>query len=164
MEEWKQHSDLPANYMISTCGRVYNSKTNYFSYGYVKKGCKPYYCLDICSQGKKKTHKIHRLMSIFLGQPDSEQDCIDHIDGNSLNNNINNLRWCTLQQNCFNSQRWKNKTLPKGVGINGNRYRSRIRYNGKLINIGYFKTIDEASQAYQNKASELFGEYAFVDT
>lgn len=27
----------------------------------------------------------------------------DHIDDNRLNNNISNLRWCTLRENCMNS-------------------------------------------------------------
>lgn len=42
---------------------------------------------------------IHRLMAeTFLPNPDNLPE-IDHIDGNALNNNLDNLRWVTRFEN-----------------------------------------------------------------
>ncbi len=51
----------------------------------------------------------------------------------------------------------------KGVRPNGNRWEARIKKNGKDVYIGYF--IDEvwAAKAYNKKAVELFGEFAWLN-
>ena len=50
----------------------------------------------------------------------------------------------------------------KGVYFNkkANKWMSYIRYNNKLINLGLFVNPIDAAIAYNNKALELFGEYA----
>ena len=48
---------------------------------------------------KVKCVKIHRLIAkAFIPNPDN-LPCINHIDGNSFNNEISNLEWCTHKQN-----------------------------------------------------------------
>lgn len=49
--------------------------------------------------GKRVNKMIHRLMAeTFLPNPDNLPE-IDHIDGNALNNNLDNLRWVTRLEN-----------------------------------------------------------------
>jgi hypothetical protein len=48
----------------------------------------------------------------------------------------------------------------KGVSYLGQRFRSVIRKDGKAIHIGVFDTIEQASNAYDQKAIELFGRFA----
>ena len=72
-----------------------------------------------------------------------------HININSLDNRIENLRVVTSQQNVFN------KVKRNGVKIKGyswdkenNNWRARIRLNKKLINLGSFTEEADARQAY----------------
>jgi len=49
--------------------------------------------------GKGKHYTIHRLMAIaFIPNPDNKR-CVNHKDGNKLNNLIDNLEWCTHSEN-----------------------------------------------------------------
>jgi hypothetical protein len=89
---------------------------------------------------------------------------VDHINHNSLDNRKCNLRICTRQQNNSNRVIQKNKTGIKGVETReSGRYRARIRFNKKGITIGHFDTLVEAINAYNNKAIELFGEFAYLN-
>lgn len=66
---------------------------------------------------KQKIHKIHRLLAeSFIPNPNNKP-CVNHIDGNKLNNNINNLEWATISENTKHSyanklqRNWWNKDL-----------------------------------------------------
>ena len=49
--------------------------------------------------GKEKTHLVSRLVAMsFLPMP-FDKLTVNHIDGNPSNNRIDNLEWCTLQEN-----------------------------------------------------------------
>lgn len=41
----------------------------------------------------------------------------------------------------------------------GNRWRSRIQVNKKVIHLGYFDSFEEATNIYKNKYFEYFGHY-----
>jgi hypothetical protein len=63
---------------------------------------------------KAKAFKAHRL--IFLYHNGYLPDLIDHIDGNKLNNRIENLREASKQENCQNQKvRLTNSSGVKGV-------------------------------------------------
>jgi hypothetical protein len=75
---------------------------------------------------------------------DNEKLHIDHIDGNRINNNINNLRIVTPHQNHFNV------TTAKGYCYNKtrNKWRAIIALNGKQHYLGLYTTKEDARSAY----------------
>lgn len=85
IEEWKTFRNTI--YMVSTWGRVKNSKTNKIMKGKITSAGYREYCLTI--DKKKMTVRAHRIVyEVWKG---GELDIINHIDGNKLNNHISNL-------------------------------------------------------------------------
>ena len=88
---------------------------------------------------------------------------VDHFDGNGLNNQRCNLRICTRSQNLGNRTACQNNVLRlKGVRKHNlsKKFQAQITFKRKAIYLGLFDTPEEASQAYNTKAKELFGEFA----
>ena len=78
----------------------------------------------------------HRLVWLYV-HGDPVPDCIDHIDGNPLNNRFSNLRASTKAQNCANMRlRDANTSGVKGVGPYKGRWRARIMVNFKDHHLG----------------------------
>jgi len=91
---------------------------------------------------------------------------IDHKNGNKLDNRRGNLRICTYPENCINSPMKKNNTSGyKGVTFwkRDNNWKAQIRFNRKNLHIGYFQTKEKAAKAYNKKARELFGNFAYLN-
>lgn len=91
---------------------------------------------------------------------------VDHEDHNGLNCQEHNMRNCTNKQNQANRiSHGKSKYL--GVYYNktkGYTYiRAQIQGDGKNINLGQFKTEEDAARAYDAAAKLLFGEYACLN-
>ena len=77
-----------------------------------------------------------------------------------------NLRLCTQAQNIYNALPRLNCTSKyKGVYRNKktNRYHAAIQHKGKKFYLGSFKNEIDAAKAYDKKAKELFGEFAYLN-
>lgn len=88
---------------------------------------------------------------------------IDHANGDPLDNRIENLREATPAQNNYNRAIQHNsKSGFKGVykRKDTQRYQACIRVNKKPIVLGYFRSAEEASEAYQAAALKYHGEFA----
>ena len=83
-------------------------------------------------------------------------DMIDHISGDKQDNRLCNLRLSNSLHNMRNRGKNKNNSSGyNGVYVSGNKYRARIKINGKLINLGTFETIEEAVDA-RRKANLMY--------
>jgi hypothetical protein len=156
MEEYRVIEGFE-NYSISNFGNVKNNKT-----GRILKN-------SINAQGYFRVNftgcvkKIHKLVAqAFIPNPQNNI-CIDHIDNDKLNNNVNNLRWCSQQQNCKNRSLASNNTSGH-MGIRflhqKNKWQARISNNGVDKHLGYFETKEEAIEARLKAVEKYFGEYA----
>lgn len=87
---------------------------------------------------------------------------IDHINGNTLDNRILNLRSVTVNENAKNHGKKLNKSgLPCGVRmLPSGKYQSRISCDNKIITVGTFDSVEAANSAYISKRNELFKEYS----
>jgi hypothetical protein len=88
---------------------------------------------------------------------------IDHIDGNPLNNQKENLRICTHQENTFNTKSRDGTSMFKGVYKQNHKWRAQITFNHKHIHLGYHKTEHLAAVHYDVAALYLFGEFAYLN-
>ena len=100
-EVWK---DFDKKYEVSSIGRVRTKENTVIT----KDGKKFFYKSHLLTQTMnnsgyykvrlyEKWHYVHRLVAMtFL---DNEKKQVNHIDGNKLNNNANNLQWVTQSQN-----------------------------------------------------------------
>ena len=91
---------------------------------------------------------------------------VDHRDHNGLNNRRSNLRICTLAENLRN-QRSARDSTSKYKGVTWckakNLFQARITFNRRRIHLGYFKSEIDAAKAYDKKAKELFGDFAYLN-
>lgn len=147
------------NYSISNFGNVRNDKTGRILKPGISSG---YYNVVLCDDGKQLTKRIHKLVAdAFIPNP-KNKNCIDHIDNNRLNNNINNLRYATSQENNMNKKlSCKNTSGFKGISFNKqrNKWEAYIKIDGKSKNLGYFEKIEDAVNARVKEATKFFGEY-----
>ena len=90
------------NYEIDTEGNVYNIITKKVLKGSIGENGYKYYRLS--KNGQKKMFYAHRLVAeTYLSNPDN-LPVVNHLDGNKLNNNVNNLEWTTYSEN---TKHWK---------------------------------------------------------
>lgn len=93
------------NYMIDENGNVFNKTTNKYLKGSIGENGYKYYRLS--QNNHKKMYYAHRLVAEhFLNNPNNFP-VVNHIDGNKLNNNINNLEWVTYSEN---TKHWKDNS------------------------------------------------------
>jgi hypothetical protein len=108
---------------------------------------------------KGKPIYMHRIIK----EVKDRHTLIDHINSDGLDNRKSNLRLVDYQKNVFNMSKNK-KAYSKYKGVDWvkikKKWRARIIYNRKSFHLGYFTNEEEAGKRYNEKAKELFGEYA----
>lgn len=84
---------------------------------------------------------------------------IDHKNRNALDCRKSNMRLAEPHENSANTLGHKNKSseLPKGVYKSKCGYYAQITHKRIRYSLGSFITVEEASEAYKNKAKEFNG-------
>lgn len=107
----------------------------------------------------KDRRKISMHSYLFTKMNTETNDVIDHINRNKLDNRRENLRANSHSGNSHNSF----KTATKGVRFLKGKWRVEITKDKKYYYLGTFNTEIEAAIAYNNKATELYGEFASLN-
>jgi len=133
-----------------------------------------YYAIRFTKVGESKEKKTIQMHRVIMDTPRELE--VDHIDHNGLNNQKSNLRNCTHKQNRQNSASSTGTSKYRGVCnyIKKTKGRGRLKdkiyfskqivafisIDRKTINLGNFKTEEDAARAYDKKAKEAYGEFA----
>ena len=105
---------------------------------------------------KDKALKYHRIIWTLLNGDIPEGMQIDHIDGDRLNNNVNNLRLVSSRGNGQNRIGHRNGKLVGCTYCKQNRkWKAQIKVNGKQKYLGLFDTEQEAHEAYLKALKEI---------
>jgi len=106
-----------------------------------------------------KLYAVHRLVWAYHGN--EPVAFIDHINGDVLDNRIENLRGATHSQNCMNRRvRFDSKSGVKGVTWKKDKWYTCVILDYKRHSAGSFYNKEEAIVALDKLRKELHGEFA----
>lgn len=119
-------NDRITNYLIDEMGNVYNKKTKKYLKGSIKNG---YKTVKLTTPTEKKDYLIHRLVAKTFIKNEQELPQVNHIDGNKLNNCVDNLEWVSSSENILHS--WQS--------LNRKKRRKNLKIEDFNINISEWK-------------------------
>ncbi len=109
--------------------------------------------------GRGKMQYMHIFIMGFKG--------IDHRDGDGLNNQRRNLRGASAQQNSQSFHCKKAGASSKYRGVTWSKatsnWKAQIMTERINTHLGLFEAEESAARAYDQKARELFGEFAHLN-
>lgn len=110
---------------------------------------------------KGKRYLSHRV--IFFLENGFLPEQVDHIDGDTSNNDPKNLRAATHSQNMINRKTQENNTSGnRGVDFmkRTKKWRAQIHKDGRKIYLGLFDKIEDAIKARVKAEKEMHREYS----
>lgn len=123
------------------------------------------YCMRVLNRPGYVTETLHEvIMRRVIGRELTADEEVDHINRVRSDNTRDNLRIATRMQNMANQGIRKNNTSGyKGVNYDSRRKKwyVQIRDKDARITFGSFDTPELAAIAYNEKAKELHGDFAY---
>ena len=132
---WKDIPNYEGLYQVSNFGEVKSLpkirnifNTHYFS---KEKILKPalndsgYKIVVLAKNKKVKTLRVHRLVALAFIDNFENKPQVNHKDGNKLNNNVENLEWCTNSENEKHAYKLGLKKINNGCFKKGHKYLRR---------------------------------------
>lgn len=122
--------DISEKYEASSEGHIRNKKTGRILSEFIGKGG------YLRTQFDGKTRSVHRVIALAFLPAKDGKDFVNHKDGNKQNNSVENLEWCTRNENMRHAYDHGLKKAPKGI-MNG---RCKLSYeNVSFIRENYIR-------------------------
>jgi hypothetical protein len=161
MEIWKPVKDYEGLYEVSSFGRIKslgNDKTRKEKILKQNINGNGYFKVCLFKDGISQSISFHQLVAMaFLNHmPCGYKLVVDHINGDKLDNRLENLQVVSQRANVSKSNKLKTS---KYIGVSwcksAKKWTTKIQINSKKKHLGYFTNEEEAHLAYQNKLKEL---------
>ena len=142
---------------------VYKELNEYMWYALYDKGPKSFYAVRMDGVSNIRMHRII--------MPESEGLVVDHINGDTLDNRVDNLRVCTISQNSMNRPMNSGSTSgykgvswvkPRTTNSTG-KWKAQIGFNRDTYSLGSFTCRHEAARVYNFAARMYHGEFAYTN-
>ena len=137
------YKDIPGfegYYQVSNLGNVKSLKTlnngnpKILSQENSKSKKTIYKRVKLHKNGKVTRSLVHRLVALtFIKNPDNKPQ-VNHIDNDTTNNNVSNLKWCTASENMRHSHKQKRQEPAKQAAAEGRRKAAKIKAETKYSN------------------------------
>lgn len=124
---------------------------------------KSYVAVRSSSRSLGQRHIIYMHREI-MNNPHGLQ--VDHINHDTLDNRLENLRLATVSENQCNRRLQGNNTSGyKGVSWNKEKgkWRSYISINKVQIHLGFYDSVDDAYNEYKKASKKYHGSFSFID-
>lgn len=150
MEEiYKDIPEYENLYKISNYGNIISLNYNHTNKAKILKqniNSSNYYKITLSKNGIRRNYYVHELVAKVFIENKENKKCINHIDGNKLNNNVSNLEWVTYKENTIHA--CKNNLMKPHK-------RKVMQYdkNKKIIKI--WVSIIEASKEYKTNPMNI---------
>jgi hypothetical protein len=83
-------------YRLYIDGEIWSVRSGKFLKQELSKGYKR---VTLCINGKTKRYQAHRLVAMHFILNPLKKPCVNHKDGDRINNHMRNLEWCTYKEN-----------------------------------------------------------------
>lgn len=121
-------------------------------------------------RGRKQLHmSLHRVIACLMGLQCLDKwqrgmPCVDHVNGNKLDNRRCNLRIASSNQNYWNRRKPGSQASSKLKGVTWHaqcgKWQAAISINGRSRYLGLFSSENDAHAAYATAAKQLHGQFA----
>ena len=134
-EEWISVAGYEGEYLVSNFGRVESRKRGEKRVILRGRECdkKGHSQVKLYSKknGRSKFYLVHRLVAAAFLPNEKNFPEVDHINGDTRDNRVENLRWVTRSANQRNRKVCAERCLPLGIDKKRDSFRSRVCVDGK---------------------------------
>lgn len=123
MIEYRDIKGYEGKYQVSNTGIVialnfHNQKFKKVLHQDFDKFTDGYKRVSLYLNGKKKRYSVHRLVAEAFIPNTLNKPCVNHKDSNRINNNVDNLEWCTKKENSEHAVKY---------GIFGKKFSKKVK-------------------------------------